>query len=258
MVNDGSTRRHDGAACCDAFDLLEVPPATRVSIPTKPVRAVYRSLDHPNLIVIDKENGGKSDALNAGINVVDATRCSARSTPTRCSSPTRCCASRARSPRTTASSPSGGIVRVLNGSRGRARPGGRGPRAGHADAALPVARVRARLSRRADRARQDELPAHHLRRVRAVPQGSRARGRRLPDRHRLRGHGARGAPASRDAPPEAARAGRLRARSRLLDADPGGLDVASPAARPLAARAAREPVDAPHDVPEPALRRRSA
>ena len=37
--------------------------------PTQPVRAIYRSATHPNLVVVDKENGGKSDALNAGLNV---------------------------------------------------------------------------------------------------------------------------------------------------------------------------------------------
>jgi cellulose synthase/poly-beta-1,6-N-acetylglucosamine synthase-like glycosyltransferase len=67
VVNDGSTddtldvvRR--------VFALYPVPSATRVSLPTKPVRATYRSIEHPDLVVIDKENGGKSDALNAAIN----------------------------------------------------------------------------------------------------------------------------------------------------------------------------------------------
>ena len=40
----------------------------RGTIPTAPVRATYVSRRHPNLIVVDKENGGRSDALNAGIN----------------------------------------------------------------------------------------------------------------------------------------------------------------------------------------------
>ncbi len=34
---------------------------------TKPIRAVYKAPDH-SLVVIDKENGGKADSLNAGLN----------------------------------------------------------------------------------------------------------------------------------------------------------------------------------------------
>ena len=67
VVNDGST--DDSLDLVrSAFNLYPVPTATRVLLETKPVRATYRSLDHPTLVVIDKENGGKSDSLNAGIN----------------------------------------------------------------------------------------------------------------------------------------------------------------------------------------------
>ena len=67
VVNDGSTD-DTIAVLRSAFRLVAAPAATRVQIPTRPVLAVYRSLDHPHLMVIDKENGGKSDALNAGLN----------------------------------------------------------------------------------------------------------------------------------------------------------------------------------------------
>jgi len=67
VVNDGSKDdtlerlRH-------AFDLYEVPRTYPEVIPTKPVRAGYRSRTRTRLLVIDKENGGKADCLNAAIN----------------------------------------------------------------------------------------------------------------------------------------------------------------------------------------------
>jgi Glycosyltransferases, probably involved in cell wall biogenesis len=47
-----------------SFSLFPVTDASRQQLPSKLVRQMYRSLDRPNLIVLDKERGGKSDALN--------------------------------------------------------------------------------------------------------------------------------------------------------------------------------------------------
>jgi cellulose synthase/poly-beta-1,6-N-acetylglucosamine synthase-like glycosyltransferase len=67
VVNDGST---DGTISLlkTAFDLAPVRVAVRDGIPTAPVRGTYVSRSHPGLLVVDKENGGRSDALNAGVN----------------------------------------------------------------------------------------------------------------------------------------------------------------------------------------------
>ena len=67
VVNDGS---RDGtlAALQEAFELEVFPEAHWRRIPAKPVRTIYHSRRHANLRVVDKEHGGKADALNAGIN----------------------------------------------------------------------------------------------------------------------------------------------------------------------------------------------
>jgi cellulose synthase/poly-beta-1,6-N-acetylglucosamine synthase-like glycosyltransferase len=67
VINDGST---DGMLerLREAFDLVPVRQAVRTTIATKRVKAAYVSRRHHNLCVLDKENGGKSDGLNAGIN----------------------------------------------------------------------------------------------------------------------------------------------------------------------------------------------
>lgn len=67
VVNDGST---DGtlARLAGAFELAPAVRALRDRLPTGPVRGSYTSRRHPELCVLDKENGGKADALNAGLN----------------------------------------------------------------------------------------------------------------------------------------------------------------------------------------------
>jgi cellulose synthase/poly-beta-1,6-N-acetylglucosamine synthase-like glycosyltransferase len=68
VVNDGST---DGtlAQLREEFELEPYEMFVRRIVHTEDVRAVYRSDAQPNLFVVDKQNGGKADALNAGLNV---------------------------------------------------------------------------------------------------------------------------------------------------------------------------------------------
>lgn len=67
VINDGSKDKTLDTLI-KHFDLIPVNNAIREQIKTKEIRKVYRSVRHPYLIVIDKENGGKADALNTGIN----------------------------------------------------------------------------------------------------------------------------------------------------------------------------------------------
>jgi len=67
VVNDGSTDE-TLTRLAEAFDLVPARKALRGKIATARVRGTYASRRHPELWVIDKENGGKADALNSGVN----------------------------------------------------------------------------------------------------------------------------------------------------------------------------------------------
>lgn len=114
VVDDGST---DATLerLITAFRLVKMDLIYRPRLPTKPVRGFFLNPRVPNLLVISKENGGKPDALNAGINMCR--------TPYFCTLDTDCILERdallrlmrpiVRSPGNTVAS--GGIVRILNG-----------------------------------------------------------------------------------------------------------------------------------------------
>ena len=67
VINDGS-RDHTLDVLVKEFSLIAFPETFRGQIATQPIRTLYRSTRYPNLRVIDKDNGGKADSLNAGIN----------------------------------------------------------------------------------------------------------------------------------------------------------------------------------------------
>ncbi len=98
-----------------AFQLVRMDLIYRPRLQTKELRGFYLNPQIPNLLVISKENGGKPDALNAGINCCR--------TPYFCTLDSDCLLERdallrlmrpiIRSPINTVAS--GGIVRILNG-----------------------------------------------------------------------------------------------------------------------------------------------
>jgi cellulose synthase/poly-beta-1,6-N-acetylglucosamine synthase-like glycosyltransferase len=68
VVSDGST---DATLerLVKAFKLQPSQRVVRHLLPTREVRGIYESAYVPNLVVVDKANGGKADALNCGINL---------------------------------------------------------------------------------------------------------------------------------------------------------------------------------------------
>jgi cellulose synthase/poly-beta-1,6-N-acetylglucosamine synthase-like glycosyltransferase len=70
VINDGSTD-DSMKKLIDHFNLVCVNFAVNTEIQTKKIRGVYKSSNQAfkKLVVVDKENGGKADALNAGLNV---------------------------------------------------------------------------------------------------------------------------------------------------------------------------------------------
>ncbi|HTD41364.1 MAG TPA: glycosyltransferase [Mucilaginibacter sp.] len=70
IINDGS-KDDSLEKLIRAYDMYKVDFFVGQQVKTKPVRGVYKSYNpvYRKLIVIDKENGGKADALNVGVNI---------------------------------------------------------------------------------------------------------------------------------------------------------------------------------------------
>jgi cellulose synthase/poly-beta-1,6-N-acetylglucosamine synthase-like glycosyltransferase len=114
VVDDGSTDQ-TLERLITAFRLIKMDLIYRPRLLTRHVRSIYVNPRLPNLLVLSKANGGKPDALNAGVNICR--------TPYFCTLDADCILERdallrlmrpiVRSPINTVAS--GGIVRILNG-----------------------------------------------------------------------------------------------------------------------------------------------
>ncbi|MEX1013042.1 MAG: glycosyltransferase [Waddliaceae bacterium] len=71
IINDGST---DATLDLlkDRFSLERIPISSSFELKTKTIKNYFASREYPDLLVIDKENGGKADALNAGVNACNS------------------------------------------------------------------------------------------------------------------------------------------------------------------------------------------
>ena len=73
IVNDGS-KDNSMEKLIAVYELKKVDTLINHEVETKPIRGIYKSTNRSfeKLTVVDKENGGKSDALNAGLNVSES------------------------------------------------------------------------------------------------------------------------------------------------------------------------------------------
>ncbi len=67
VVNDGSTDK-TLELLKDEYQLVESDLVISDQLESKPVKKIFQSQIHENLIVVDKENGKRADAVNAGVN----------------------------------------------------------------------------------------------------------------------------------------------------------------------------------------------
>jgi len=67
VVNDGS-RDNTLNKVIEYYDMKKIDKVIRKQVETKQIKGIYQSELLPKLYMIDKDNGGKADALNVGVN----------------------------------------------------------------------------------------------------------------------------------------------------------------------------------------------
>ena len=213
VVNDGSS---DGTldALIDEFRLYRSSRQPTDVLETKAIRGVYESRDPVPLIVVDKENGGKADSLNAGLRVARSTLVAAVDADSLLEPGSLLSVVRPFLDDPTRTVATGGIVRVVNGcgvQRSRVE------RVSAPSQWIPLFQTVEYLrgvSRWASGVQLHERAPAHLRSVRHVQAFGRCRRRRLLHLDRRGGHGARHPTPSPRTPPPDSVSDRVRGRSR--------------------------------------------
>ena len=187
VVNDGSTDQTLDVLL-DAFDLEPIVRVPTSDLPSALVHAIYQGVRHQNLVVVDKANGGKADALNVGLNYSRSALFCAMDADTILEPDAL-----ARVVRPFLEDAStvavGGIVRIANGCT---IDGGSVDDVKLPDSILVRFQVLEYLRVLPFGARgleHDRRDAHHLGRVRGLPTFRGRRRRWFRHRHRRRGHG---------------------------------------------------------------------
>lgn len=67
VIDDGSKDR-TAELVIESFDMIKSSRSINTDLPAEKILGIYQSKLHPKVFLIRKDNGGKADALNAGIN----------------------------------------------------------------------------------------------------------------------------------------------------------------------------------------------
>ena len=243
VISDGS-KDNTIPVLIDRFDLVPVKTIYEQRIKTKSVRSLYRSSTYPALVVVDKENGGKADALNVGLSFAKGELVCAMDADTlieadglqRMVRPFLVC---------------DGCRRDRRNDPGRQRLGSKvrashqNPRPDKCPRRHPGGGVPPRLPVRPAGMEPAWREYHNLRRLRSLQARISVERGWLPARHRRRGHGARAETEAALVRARGAWKNRLCPGPGGVDRSPGIAESAWPPTRSLASRTCRRPVEAP-------------